>query len=297
MHQSTQVPRFAAATDCFWSVERTIFGLGCAVGHTDVIFPMAVDYSTYNHERDYEKNQRANPIVAFLHRVRYGHLIRVFDELSAKVQGRPLRVLEIGTGFGKAFRVLNVRYDIQYAGIELNTYRANESTRRYRECKNFTVVNDSAANFDAWEVLPDPDVVIALETMEHIPEQDVLSILRHIANMGACHFLCSVPIEIGPSLAIKNLGSALMQYNRHWSYTWRETVRASLYHLHRIPPHRKDHKGFDYRWLAHSIRYYLQLVAIWGSPFKHVPLVVSPSVFFVARTRKEVNGGIAQAVD
>jgi hypothetical protein len=41
--------------------------------------------------------------------------------------------------------------------------------------------------------------------------------------------------------------------------------------LDHVPPHRTGHRGFDWRWLAQSIRHFMRIREIKKNPFQWVP--------------------------
>lgn len=81
------------------------------------------------------------------------------------------------------------------------------------------------------------DIIVALETFEHIPEHDVVRIVEAVAASKPRLFVCSVPVEVGPAIWLKNVGSLVTGYMRHKEYRWSETFWAGLYQLDRLPPH------------------------------------------------------------
>jgi hypothetical protein len=125
-----------------------------------------------------------------------------------------------------------------------------------------------------------------LEALEHIPEHAVVRIVEQVAVARPHLFVCSVPVEIGPSIWFKNVGSLLMGYSRHREYTWNETFWAGLGKLDKLPPHGLGHKGFDWRWLAQTVRHSHRITRMRTFPFDALPASVSTSVFFVAEPRR-----------
>jgi SAM-dependent methyltransferase len=230
----------------------------------------------------YEKNQRFNPINTWLHSRRYRNIRREFAALKL---GRPIRVLDIGCAHAPLYAALS-DFDIDYTGIEINNKMANVAVSRYGDRKNFRLVRESALTAETGS----PDVVVALETFEHIPGREVVRLIEKIASLRPICLIASVPIEIGPSIWIKNVGSLLMRYPRYREYTWRETFDAGLYRLDRLPPHHINHKGFDWRWLAQTIRHNMQITTMRALPFPFLPFAVSTSVFFVAKPRESAPG-------
>jgi hypothetical protein len=231
----------------------------------------------------YERNQQHNRLNAWLHSLRFKNTLSILRRMSVAQHGRPLRVIEIGSAHGKLFGLLkNEQFAVDYTGIELLPLYAQVSVERYGGYPNFRVVFGSAA-----DVLPDlqdtePDVVIALETMEHIPDVDVDRTLSAIAALRPRRFLCSVPVEVGPILWIKNIGSALTGYTRHEEYSWMETLWAGAYQLDRLPPHGIKHKGFDWRQLERAIAKRMNVQKIQRFPFGMMA-GLSTSVYIVAQ--------------
>jgi hypothetical protein len=225
--------------------------------------------------------------VAWLHGFRYKNIYDVFQTLAAEIADRPIRVVEIGCAHAKLYQLLNDRFRIDYTGVEINPAFVEEARRRYGEHKNFRILAQSAADVDMTSSGEQPDIVVALETLEHIPEHAVVRIVENIARQRPRLFVCSVPVEVGPIIWIKNVGSWLMGYLRHTEYRWHETLWAGLYQLDRLPPHGTGHKGFDWRWLAQTIRHNLRIVEFRRLPARLLPAGLSTSVFFVARPREE----------
>ena len=227
----------------------------------------------------YEKNQTFNPLVSYLHKTRYKHLIRLFTELSAKDPSRTLRVVDIGCAHAKAFNILNNRFNITYVGIDIDENLAGIAKERYSSYKNFRIINDSITNH--YTELENADVIIALEALEHIPENIVVRVIEHIARAKPAAFICSVPNEVGPIILLKNIGSLLTGYMRHKEYKWRETLLVSLFNLDKVETHGIGHKGFDWRWLAQTIRHNMRINQIHTNPFDWLPKTFSFSILFI----------------
>jgi SAM-dependent methyltransferase len=227
---------------------------------------------------EYERNQEFNPVVTWLHSFRYRRILRVLSQLPLQ----RIRLLDIGCGHAKLYAVLDTRFDIEYMGIDTTDYYVRRARERYGTRSNFQIIHESAVT--AIERTK-PDVVVALETLEHVHGHEAVRIVEQIAALRPLRFLCSVPVEIGPAIWLKNIGSLLCGYSRHTEYTWPETFWSGLYQLDRIPPHSCGHKGFDWRWLAQTIRYNMRICAIHRFPLQYLPTALSTSVFIVAEPR------------
>ncbi len=242
-------------------------------------------HTRYANETAYERNQQYNSITRWLHSFRYKSMLRNLELLQRMTDERPLRIVEIGCAMARLYEVLDARAPIEYTGVEINPEFCALARERYGPRANFRVLNRSAADPALWSELGQPHMVCALETLEHIPEHDVVRIVENIAALSPRLFVASVPIEVGPAIWIKNGGSWLMRYGRAKNRPWREVFWAGLYQLDRVPPHGTGHAGFDWRWLSHTIRHNMQIVKQRRSPGALVPEPFSFSVMFVATPR------------
>ena len=227
----------------------------------------------------YEKNQNFNPLVSLLHKTRYRHLINLFTDLSAAHPSRPLNVVDIGCAHAKAFDILNSRFNINYVGIDIDKNFVDVAQQRYSKYENFRIINDSVINH--YNELENADAIIALESLEHIPENLVVRIVEQIARAKPTAFMCSVPNEVGPIVLLKNIGSLLTGYMRHKEYRWKETLHAGLFNLDKVETHGTGHKGFDWRWLAQTIRHNMHITKIHKNPFDWLPKTFSFSIIFI----------------
>lgn len=244
--------------------------------------PVAIPYSN---ETPYEKNQRYNAITRWLHSFRYRNILMLFAELAKRFPDRPIRVLELGAATGKLYTILDERFSIDYLGVEFDRKFYETAIERHGARDNFRMQHRSAADAAIYAEAGAIDIVVAMETCEHIPERESFRIIEHVAELRPAMFVCSVPVEVGPSIWIKNVGSALMGYKRHKSYPWPDTFWAGFYMLDHLPPHRTGHRGFDWRWLAQSIRHFMIIREIRKNPFQWLPNMFAMSVMMVAVPR------------
>jgi Methyltransferase domain len=243
------------------------------------------DIDKLSSKTEYEKVQAANPLVSWLHSFRYRNLLSLFKEFESTNKGEAIKVVEIGCAYAKVFSLLNQHFNIDYVGIEIDPFFVETARSRFSNYPNFRVVHDSATN--AFEYLDRADIVIALETFEHIPENEVVRIVEAIAAAQPKLLVCSVPVEIGPAIWLKNVGSFMTGYLRHKEYRWRETFWAGLYQIDKIQRHNLGHAGFDWRWLAHTIRHNMKIKEIRRFPFNALPAAVAFTVFMVAVPRQD----------
>ena len=233
---------------------------------------------------EYEENQRFNGLTRLLHATRYRNLSKIAQDLSP-AYGDRLRVLDIGCGPGKAYHVLSdLLGGIDYVGVDRNPSFVALAQERYGAAEGFEIHYASIAQ--KLDLIDRFDLIIGLETFEHIPEHVVVRVIEAIGRAEFGKLYITVPNEIGPAIAIKNTGSALMGYTRHKQYSWAETFHAAFYNLDKVGVHGISHKGFDWRWLAQTLRHNVKIVEKYTSPSQFVPKSISPSIGFLCEKRR-----------
>jgi SAM-dependent methyltransferase len=224
-----------------------------------------------------------NGITRYLHSFRFGKVLEYMERLQREIPDRPIVIVDIGCGSGGFYEVLKDRFNVRFIGVEILESYVLKTREKYKDDPRVTILNRDAAEPGLYEDIA-PDIVVALESMEHIPHDKVAEIIRRLKDIPSLRlFIASVPVEIGPSLWIKNFGSLLMGYHRHREYTWTQTFWAGLYKLDKLPRHAGKHMGFDWRWLSQTIRLNLKMLRTHTSPFDLIPAWLSPSILFVAK--------------
>jgi SAM-dependent methyltransferase len=229
----------------------------------------------------YEKSLSHNALVAWFHGRRYARLVKLLGTRTPPEQ--TIRLLEIGCGVGRLYGELRGSLQLAYTGVELDAALAAEAQARYGGCEGFRALHGDAV--DLLPTLPAADVVVALETLEHVPAAGVERILDAVATMRPGLFVCSVPVELGPSLWAKNLSSVVMGYSRHREYSWPETWWAGVGRLDKLPAHTTWHKGFDWRQMVASIKRRMRVTRAESLPAGWLPVGLGTSVFLVAEPR------------
>ena len=169
----------------------------------------------------YEEMQEFNLVTRFLHNTRYKNLINLVRRIESE-SDKTIRILDIGCGSCKAYNVIkNFVKDFDYTGIEISKEYCHFAERRYSENSNFHLINSPVNK--CLKMIEEFDLIIGLESFEHIPERQVVRVIESIAKSNFKYLYITVPNEIGPALFIKNTGSFLMGYSRHKEYTIKET--------------------------------------------------------------------------
>lgn len=229
---------------------------------------------------EYEKTQNFNKITQILHSTRYNNLAKLVRQLSQEKSN--INVVDIGCGTAKSYELLKkLGINFDYLGVELREDFVKLANTRYGDNNNFKIICDSIENH--LNIFDSADLIIGLESFEHIPEWLVVRVIENICSNSFSYLYITVPNEIGPAVFIKNVGSFLMGYSRYKEYRWSETLSATFYKLDKVERHSDGHKGFDWRWLAQTLRQNCKILRITKSPLDVVPAFISPSIGFICQ--------------
>jgi len=149
------------------------------------------------------------------------------------------------------------------------------------------------------------DVVTCMEVLEHCLEPERRRVIAELARfvVPSGLVIVSVPIEIGPSVAAKQLARAvaglrgLGDYRHRERYSPFELLRSAFgAAIPRVPferdgpdgPYRYyGHKGFDYRDVAHELAAHFTIVRRLYSPMPALRAVLNSQAWFVCAPRKD----------
>ena len=154
------------------------------------------------------------------------------------------------------------------------------------------------------------DVITCMETFEHCLEKDCQDLLasfaQHLSSQG--QLIVSVPIEIGPSLLLKQILRYLSglrnigDYKHMETYRFAELVRMLFpnadsqierprYELklnERETIYYHGHKGFNYRHLTKLIEDRFSIQEQVYSPFPFLHSLLNSQVYFLASPKESV---------
>jgi 2-polyprenyl-3-methyl-5-hydroxy-6-metoxy-1,4-benzoquinol methylase len=139
------------------------------------------------------------------------------------------------------------------------------------------------------------DIAIAMETLEHVPEETLAPYLSKLAEATDQYILITVPNEKGVVFFFKYLIKLLFGEVEKHSVT--EFVNAALGRMDRVK--RGHHKGFDYERLTRQVAEYFDIVEVTGLPIHGLPTALSFTIGIVARKKPAMrsvsDGGLASA--
>ena len=126
------------------------------------------------------------------------------------------------------------------------------------------------------------DIAIGLETLEHITPDDLDEYLKkiHLALKTGGTFFVSVPVEIGPVFAVKQILKWVFIGDAD-KYSFKEyccQIFGMVDHVKRM-----DHKGFSYRRLKKQLKRHFQVETVEGIPMNLLPPYVNFGCGIVCR--------------
>ena len=188
------------------------------------------------------------------------------------------RVLELGCFDGKTLQFLP-RMPDSYCGYDANWENGLDLARQtwsghagaeFFECNSPQEFSPASKDFD---------VSICMETLEHIPPDDVDQYLATLAASTRDLAFVTIPNEVGVVFAAKYLAKKI-RYGSARDYSLREFMWAALGKLDRVS--RDHHKGFDFRKLVLQISKHFHVLEVTGLPFRWLPPALNFTVGVVA---------------
>ena len=213
----------------------------------------------------YNERLFAGGVRGRLHTARFRWLHDTLRRLDLK----PDSVMEIGCYDGRAVEFLP-QIPARYIGFDAGWENALQLAAQrwaaqphleFRECLKADQMNLNGETFD---------LVMALETLEHIPPQDLGPYLETVAaslKPGGT-LLVSVPNEIGPVFAAKHILKVAF-IGGYETYSVREFIFATLGMVEKVE--RREHKGFSYRRLIKTLKQHFTVESARGIPFGFLP--------------------------
>jgi 2-polyprenyl-3-methyl-5-hydroxy-6-metoxy-1,4-benzoquinol methylase len=188
------------------------------------------------------------------------NIASIFPERSS------ISVLEVGCYDGKTLEFVPVDVH-RYVGFDAGWGGGLDLARRRFATRGNYKFHQSVEPSDIANTPGHFDLIICMETFEHISPSKVGSYISAFAEKLEGFLLVTVPNEQGLPLLVKTVGAKLLGKSRD-SYDASEFANAFLGRMEYVP--RSDHKGFDYTALAKSL----------GGSFQHVKVEgVSPTKF------------------
>jgi SAM-dependent methyltransferase len=174
-------------------------------------------------------------------------------------------------------------------GVDADTNSLEVARQRFEGRSGFEFVTPDQVDHIAEA---DADLLICTETLEHV--DDAPGEIAKLARWGRpnARLLISVPIEVGPSLLVKQAGRFLANLTGSYgyeTYKWSELLSASILwnpgafessHSHPTT-NGKGHKGFDFRQVKAELERHCRIDRALFTPFPPFGTVFNSTAFYV----------------
>ena len=211
----------------------------------------------------------------FIHLSRFYWLRNTIKKYNIKFKN----VLEIGCGDGKTIEFLPLK-NFNYYGLDANWNNSlNFAKEHYSNKKNIKF--DEVLNAKDIKIAEGKyyDLVICMETLEHISPDQVCLYLEKIAQHCKGYFLITVPNEKGLFFLLKRI---IKLNSDNYKYNLKEILQITLGKTNKVK--RFQHKGFDYDHLIYDIKKYFKIVKVEGNPMgKFFPIFLCFNICIIAK--------------
>src|SRR5215211_3481014 len=200
----------------------------------------------------YEEQTYANPYFI----VSYPHKVRFRTAVDALIEARPARLLDYGAGDGHLLveavrKGLGTERITAYEPVEEFSHQLSKKISDHGLGDRIRLITDRA------ELKQPFDYIVCLGVLEHmpLPERQAFYDICDVTLSQAGEVLIDVPVEVGPTLLVKNLGRRFLK-GREKEYAPTELIRIAaggmVYDPGRFNPSDErtwihSHKGFHYR--------------------------------------------------
>lgn len=213
--------------------------------------------------------------------VRQPHEARLRAGIDFLIENEPERVMDYGAGDGQlivgAFESgLQCRSFVAYEPVDIYVEQLAAKLEENGLSDRVEIVSELSA------LGPEKyDCITCLGVLEHMPlpeRESFYDTCEELLEKKGEVFI-DVPVEIGPSLAVKAVGRLVLK-GRQPEYSLGELTKASLgaiqFDAARFDPSEsatwiQDHKGFDYRLFRQEIEHRFDIFEQVTTPFKKLP--------------------------
>lgn len=166
-------------------------------------------------------------------------------------------MLEFGCFDGKLLRFL-AQPPVHYVGVDANWEGGLDLARQHYSGPSFAFYECHAPP-DLAQIPGRADVVVSMETLEHLPRHQLGPYLLALADKCERYMLITVPNELGLPFFTKHLAKVARKSNIE-HYSPKEFLFQTFMQSRYVE--QNQHKGFDYRELAALLKDFGSLEAV-----------------------------------
>lgn len=200
------------------------------------------------------------------HYARYHWLNAKINKLAPNYSS----LLELGCFDGKIIETLDHK-PAYYEGYDANW--GNGLNLAHDKWKNF----EHYKFFESQEVgtfspTQDFDISVSMETIEHLPTNDLDLFIEKLAKHTNQYCFITVPNERGIFFLLKYIIKRItLNKNADSQYSFKELFFAVTGNLQKVERVEGGHKGFDYKDLERRLRQHFKVEKLEGAPFGFLP--------------------------
>lgn len=228
--------------------------------------------------------QQGNPLTRLAHRSRFNAVLDILGNNKYK------QALDYGCGDGWLLRTAYDRGMIKSGiGVDVEDYMLSACQEIFAGIGSFQFCKPTEIS---QKISPQScDLIFCTETLEHIgyPARS-LDLILNYCQPGA-KIVISVPLEIGPSLLLKQIGRYFANLKGNYGYeryTLKELCSAAILwdtnsfpSSHSLESEYTGHKGFDYRKIENLLQEKLKIERRIFSPFPWSGNLINSTVIWV----------------
>ena len=227
--------------------------------------------------KNYNERLFKSPFRSKFHFARFKWLnkkiLRYFPEYKS--------IIELGCHDAKTINLLTYP-PIRYLGLDANWEKGIEiASEKYSYFQNyeFKIIKNTKKLKEINEKF---DIAICLETLEHLPPEDLENYLNFLSNRFNNYLFISIPNEIGLFFVLKYLLKILFNMKSE-NYTFWEFLNQSIGRVDKVK--RQQHKGFNWKLLINQLKNEFEIVEIKGIPFSKLPISCNFGIGIVLKNK------------
>lgn len=210
-------------------------------------------------------NQRLfdNPLRKIIHLARFYWLRKVCKKFSPNY----INVLELGCHDARSLIFLP-HPPLKYLGLDADWEGGLKRAKKiYDDIEQYDFIKIKKLK-DLNKVKESFDIVICLETLEHLPHDELNEYLLKLSFLMKNYLFISVPNEIGIIFLLKFFFKKCFKMQPD-NYSFMEIINQFIGRVKKV--NRNNHKGFSWLELIKILKKYFHIISLEGIPFTYLP--------------------------